>query len=81
MGHNSEETEGGNMEDNTTYAVVHASPNWLSLDTLEEEFAASFEQVDVGDCLYIVGVKCIIAPLFVLYNENESTKVCMLPFG
>jgi len=81
MGHNSEEIDGGNMEDNMTYAVVHASSNWLSLDTLEEEFAAPFELGDVGDCLYIVDVKCIIAPLFVLCNGNETTKVCMLPHG
>ena len=81
MGHNSEEIDGENMEDNMTYAVVHASSNWLSLDTLEEEFAASFVLGDVRDYLYTVDVKCIILPLFVLCNENESTKGCMLPFG
>ena len=81
MGHNSEEIEGGNIEDNAIYGVVHASSKWLSLDILEEEFAASFKLGGVGDCLYLVDVKCIIAPLFVLCNEHEPTKVCMLPFG
>ena len=81
MGVDNEEIEGENSEDKTTYVVVHASSKWLSLDALEEEFAASFVLGDVGDCLYIVDVKCIIAPLFVVCNENETTKVCMLPFG
>ena len=53
----------------------------MSLDTLEKAFAAPFELGHVGGCLYIVDVKCIIAPLFVVCNENETTKVCMLPFG
>jgi len=51
------------------------------LDALEEEFAASFVLGDECDCLYIVDVKCIIVSLFVVCNEHETTKVCMLPFG
>jgi len=35
----------------------------------------------VSDSLYIVDVKCIIAPLFVVWNQSETTRVCMLPFG
>ena len=81
MGLDNEEIEGGNIVDNTTYAVVHASSKWLSLDALEKEFAASFVLGDVCECLYSVDVKCIIAPFFVVCNENETTKVCMLPFG
>ena len=81
MGHNSEEIEEGNIEDNIIYVFTHASSKWLSLDTLEEEFVTTFVLGDVGDCLYIVDMKCIIVPLFVLCNETETTKVCMLPFG
>ena len=51
------------------------------MDALEKEFAASFVLGDVGDGIYIVDVKYIIAPLFVVCNENETTKVCILPFG
>ena len=80
MGCDGDKIEGGNIEGNTMYVVVHVSSKWLSLDILKKKFAASFVLGDVGSCLYIVDVKCIIAPLFVLCNENESTKVCMLPF-
>ena len=45
----------------------------------EKEFAATFVWGDVGNSLYIVDVKCIIAPLFVVWNESETGRVCMLP--
>ena len=51
------------------------------LDALEKEFAATFVLGDVGAYLYIVDVKCIITPLFVVWNETETARVCMLPFG
>ena len=70
MGLDNEEIKGDNIEDKATYVVVHASSKWLSMDALEDEFAASFVLGDVCDCLYIVDVKCMIVPLFVLCNEN-----------
>jgi len=38
LGLDSDEIEGGNIEDNTMYVGFHASFKWLSLDTLEKEF-------------------------------------------
>ena len=66
MGLDKDKIKGGDIEDNTTYVVAHASFKWLSMDVLEKEFAASFVLGDVGYCLYIVDVKCMIAPLFVV---------------
>ena len=81
MGLDKDQIDEESIEDNTTYVVVHASSKWLSMNALEKEFAATFVLGDVGNSLYIVDVKCIIAPLFVVWNENETERVCMLPFG
>ena len=81
MGLDKDQIDEESIEDNTTYVVVHASSKWLSMNALEKEFAATFVLGDVGNSLYIVDVKCIIAPLFVVWNENETDRVCMLPFG
>ena len=81
MGLDKDKINEENIEDNTTCVVVHASSKWLSMNALEKEFAATFVLGDVGNSLYIVDVKCIIAPLFVLCNGHEIKKVCMLPFG
>ena len=61
--------------------LLFMSSKWFSMDALEKQFAAPFALGDVGDSLYIVDVKCIIAPLFVVWNESETTRECMLPFG
>ena len=77
MGLDSEETKGRNSKDNAMYVVVHASSIWLSLDILEEEVAASFVLGNVGNCLYIVDVKYIIANLFVLRNIKMKVQKCV----
>lgn len=74
-----EEIEESNMEDETMYAIVHAASQWLTIDELESEFSETFLLGDVNQCLYIVDVKSIIAPLFVVANENDPTMICMLP--
>jgi len=74
-----EEIEESNMEDETMYAIIHTASQWLTMDTLESEFSETFLLGDVNQCLYIVDVKTIIAPLFVVANENDLTMICMLP--
>jgi len=74
-----ETIEEDNMKDENMYVVVHAASQWLTLDTLEAEFSASFLLGEVNQYLYIVDVKSIIAPLFMVANASDSTKVCMLP--
>ena len=61
------------------YAIVHTASQWLTMDTLESKFSETFLLSDVNQCLYIVDVKSIIAPLFVEANENDPTMICMLP--
>ena len=63
------EIEENNMENETIYAIVHTTSQWLMMDTLETEFSETFLLGDVNQCLYIVDVKFIIAPLFVVANE------------
>ena len=48
------------------YAIVHSASQWLMMDTLETEFSQIFLLGDMNQCLYIVDVKSIIAPLFVV---------------
>ena len=71
--------EEDNMEDVTMYAIVHAASQWLTMDTMEKEFSAVFLLGDVSQCLYIVDVKSMIAPIFVVTNEYDPTIICMLP--
>jgi len=61
------------------YAIVHAASQWLTMDTMEKEFSAIFLLGDVSQCLYIVDGKSIIAPMFVVANENDPTMICRLP--
>jgi len=72
------EIEEGYMEDKTMYAIVHTASQWLTMDTMEKEFSETFLLGDVNQCLYIVDVKSIIAPLFAVANENDPTMICML---
>ena len=65
-----EEIEEDNMEDESMYAIVHTASQW---------FSQTFLLGDVNQCLYIVDVKSIIEPLFVVANENDPTMICMLP--
>ena len=74
-----EEIEEDNMEDEIMCAIVHTASQWLTIDTMEKEFSETFLLGDVNQCLYIVDVKSIIAPFFVVANENDPSMICMLP--
>ena len=51
----------------------------VDMGRIEAELSVSFLLGEVNKCMYIVGVKSIIAPLFVMANNGDSIKVCILP--
>jgi hypothetical protein len=52
--------------DSNLYVVVHTASDYVSGEQLEKEFVSSFILGDVMNCVYIVKVKEIHGPLFVL---------------
>jgi hypothetical protein len=53
------------MRDDQLYAIVHTPPNWMPYKVLHDDFISSFNLGPAKDCLYIIEVEHLIAPLAV----------------
>ena len=73
------EIEDDSLRDKTTYVVVHAAKEYVPLHKMEKEFTTKFELGDIRKCLYVVDIKTILLPLFVL--EDGIDNICSLPYG
>jgi hypothetical protein len=70
--------------DNSLYAVVHSTSDYLLFEQLQHEFVSTFVLGDVMTCLYIVKIESIQGPLNVFkdygaHGEDVNKLFCTLP--
>ena len=75
----------GLRSDTTMYAVVHTASTFLSWNKVLDDFVSPFTLGNVKDCVYIVDINCLAAPLFVFQDvggvgTNNKQHFCVLPY-
>ena len=60
------------MKDETLYDIVHAALNYLPIDTLQKIMVQYFTLGDFKIYVYILGINCIVSPLFVILDKHGT---------
>ena len=73
------------LSDNSMYAVVHTASTMVSWNKVLDDFVSPFILGNVKECVYIVDIHCITAPLFVFEDvggiaPNTKQHFCVLPY-